>query len=290
MTDPKKMVDKFDPLGIESLRVEEQEKLLQGYAITAGTAFTDPHEALNKSVSEQSMAAALRSAAESMQGQLRPSTIGLVGTDKSAIEKWAEMQKANDEQQERIAMALALNSYAARPAAHHNSILGLDPAISAHPLNTSEDQMRQGILGSSYQANTVAEQLRSEKMLSDDPLRSAYGLSSVTAENLSDFRLAEPAKTPNFFEGRTLIDNPAQDHFAHERKEMRKRENAKLEYARRSAEASEENLAAANQRAAVAEAGQARAERRETRMLWITVVAVIIGAIGAGASIWALLK
>ena len=76
-------------------------------------------------------------------------------------------------------------------------------------------------------------------------------------------------------------------HIARQAAEARERENAKLEYARRSAEASEENLAAANQRAAAAEAGQARAEKRETRMFWITVV---ITAIGAGASIWALLK
>lgn len=79
-------------------------------------------------------------------------------------------------------------------------------------------------------------------------------------------------------------------HIARETAEARKREDAKLEYARRSAEASEENLAAANQRATAAEAGQARAEKRETRMFWITVVAVVIAAIGAWPSIWALLK
>lgn len=285
MTDQKRMLDKFDPLGSLSRHIKEQEALMQRSAVTAGSAVPDPNEALNKSLSEQVTAAALRSAAESMQSQLQPSTLGLGGTYKSTLADWAEMEKAADEQQERIALALAWNSHAARPAAFHKNILGLTPAIAAQQLTTSEEQMRHGILGSSYQANTVAEQLRFENMLKGDSSLSTHAaaLATATAATVTELRLLEPEQPPAPLEPRMLIESPAHDHFARENRERQKRESAKLDYARRSAEASEQALEAERQRTAAAleEAAEAKKEAKRDRRilrisLWITGASLLV--------------
>ena len=272
----------------ERHRVAEHDALLERAAtLTAAAASSNPREALAQAASGQTVAEALRAAAESMQSQLQPSTLGLGGTYKSTLADWAEMEKAADEQQERIALALAWNSHAARPSAFHKNILGLTPAIAAQQLNTSEEQMRQGILGGTYQAHTAAEQLRFENMLKgDSPLSAnAAALATATAATVTELRLSEPEQPPAPLEPRMFIESPAHDHFARENRERQKRESAKLDYARRSAEASEQALEAERQRTAAAleEAAAAKNEARRARSntriaLWFAGASMLLTA------------
>lgn len=201
------------------------------------------------------------------------------------LDIYARNERANafiDSEVEKLQKSVALPAWATSP----KDFLGL-AEIEAQKTLALEELGLPGPTGSASQALIERSLTETEKAVRLHEIESPMDARRYGVMDWEEVRQKD-AESRN----QKLLDQSAtkMHHIARQTAEAREREDAKLEYARRSAEASEENLATANQRATAAEAGQERAEKRETRMFWITVVAVVIAAIGTGASIWTLLR
>lgn len=155
----------------------------------------------------------------------------------------------------------------------------------------------------SREAQTIAERLQSEI---DEASRAQGAEQASYLQNLVTLNIDEIERQGREAHQKVLSDmahDSAQD-MARQAAEFRRRENAKLEYARRSAEASEEVLAeerkkreaaeiAAKEAKAerlIAEQRADRAEKREDRAIRLAIIGLIIGVVGAFLGAWPFIK
>lgn len=268
MTDLKKLLGDSPLLENERRRVAEQEALLRGSAFSAAVAALDPREELSKTVTGQVMESALRSAG-SLSEQIRLGAMGLVPKPMTAIEQMEEAAMDHQKRHDALVpgslyqspmlkeiekanatyltqMGNPLGASARSRAELEATVAG---SLSAASLQASNEQLRQDIVGRTYTAKTVSEHL--EEMARNDPFSSPTALARLKNDGLlapvHDHRSFEEIERERqekqFAESSALI---AKQHHQMERQAatVRKREDEKVEYARRSAEASEASVAA----------------------------------------------